>query len=132
MTLSVVDGVLECKQSVSTNQQITAKQWLVFRDTRKYLSSPGAKDRQSKIKIAFFAMKHFENLNFFSVGSWTIPTLIQAVRPKKIHPSIHLMNTKIVYIYSEYLFSKVLEKKQRMSGNNIYYQNLTFNMLYRN
>ena len=65
MILSVVDGVLECKQSVSTNQQITAKQWLVFRDTRKYLNSPGAEDRQSKIKIAFFAMKHFENFNFF-------------------------------------------------------------------
>ena len=72
MILSVVDGVLKYQQSVSTSQQITAKQRLVFRDTRKYLKESGAQRRALKKTTAFFAMKHFENLNFFLADNWTI------------------------------------------------------------
>ena len=68
-------GLIAGSSFMSTNQQITAKQRLVFKTfqgPRKYLNLSGAQNDVIGKRIAFFAMKHFENLNFFLKGHWTI------------------------------------------------------------
>ena len=63
---------------------------------------PGVGDRKSEVKIAFFVMKHFENLIFFSKG--TGPFFNGHLKPKivKIGPVMNsggaAQNMKIFFI----------------------------------